>query len=106
MESSNKLSKRLRRAKQAISFNRKSSNNSSSTSTKIIPDHAKQKITCSSTAKVGFVIPDIISTGRDSCWKFDSQVYGVVDHDHGDESVDMKAATYISGVRERFRLSV
>ena len=46
--------------------------------------------------KVSFILPD---TSRDSLVQFES-LYGVA----VDESVDSKAATYISSVQERFNL--
>ncbi|KAK3039083.1 hypothetical protein RJ639_028829 [Escallonia herrerae] len=51
-------------------------------------------------ARVSFALPyDSHNVGRDSYGKFDNP-YGIA----GDEGVDMKAATYISCVQERFRL--
>lgn len=56
----------------------------------------QDQVTPQAKQKVSFVIPD---NGRDSYQKFESP-YGV----GGDESVDLKAASYISCVQERFRL--
>ncbi|KAK2968760.1 hypothetical protein RJ640_028153 [Escallonia rubra] len=51
-------------------------------------------------ARVSFALPyDNHNVGRDSYGKFDNP-YGIA----GDEGVDLKAATYISCVQERFRL--
>ncbi|KAI6700858.1 hypothetical protein NL676_015182 [Syzygium grande] len=46
--------------------------------------------------KVSFMVPD---KGRDSLGQFD-KLFGMP----GDESVDLKAANYISSVQERFKL--
>ncbi|KAJ9135510.1 hypothetical protein P3X46_032688 [Hevea brasiliensis] len=49
--------------------------------------------------KVSFIIPPAPDSNRDKLTPFD-KVYGVP----GDESVDIKAASYISSVQERFKL--